>query len=426
MRCGRVAGLAGVLSAATLLFTAGSALAASAEIHGKATDSSGDPIAGLTVCAEGLYPLLPGDCDWQTDAEGRYSIAGLREGSYRVGFHVEGSPSLNYVPQWYPGKAHPEEADPVELAEGQSKEINAQLQAGGEVSGKVVSQKAGHLPIEGVVVCAEEVDYFQTGEVGYCGRSNAAGEFRIRNLGTGHYRLEFQTEGDVNFVEESFPEPPGFKSITAGDVIEVEAFLIPGVQIEGTVTDQVTEDPIGTVPPPGSSPAVCALNPTTEARVKCASPDGDGHYVIGGLPAGTYAVAFALDWVEEGMVLHPDGFVRRYWDEVPSIEEATLLTGTGGQVIDGIDAVLTKGDEVFPHCEVASACPEPPPIGEIPAGNTLDLPTTPLLRTVTSGQPARGPRCKKGFHRVVKSGKTRCVKVAKKNRHRRPHRQSAR
>ena len=76
-------------------------------------------------------------------------------------------------------------------------------------------------------------------------------------------------------------------------------------------------------------PAICALNPTTQARVKCATVESGGHYSIAGLPAGTYAVSFAVDWVEEGLDLHPDGYVRRYWQEVPSFGEATLLAGTG-------------------------------------------------------------------------------------------------
>ncbi len=133
---GRMWGLAAVLCALAVLFSAGSAAAATGEIHGEVTDHLGEPIEGITVCAEGLTPLVGGDCDWTTDAEGKYSIGGLKEASYRVGFHVESNPSLNYVQQWYSGKAHPEEADPVALAAGESKEINAQMQTGGKIEAR--------------------------------------------------------------------------------------------------------------------------------------------------------------------------------------------------------------------------------------------------------------------------------------------------
>ncbi len=253
------------------------------------------------------------------------------------------------------------------------------------------------------------IGFFQDGEVGYCGRSDATGKFTVKNLGTGQYRLEFRTEGHVNYVEEQLPGPI---PLTAGGVIELEAHLVPGVEIEGTLTEAGT----GQLAP--YSTAVCALNPTTQARVKCAPVESGGDYAIAGLPAGTYAVSFALDWVEEGLDLHPDGYVRRYWKEVPSFEEATLLAGTAGAIIDEIDAVLTKGEEVFPNCEVPSACPQLPS-GESSSsgGNVTTTTTLPGAKTPTQPLVQR-PRCKKGFHRAMKNGHARCVKAPKKHKRR--------
>ena len=217
MTRGRMLGLTAALCVLAALFSAGSAVAATGEIHGTVTDHLGEPIAGITVCAEGLTPLTGSECDWNTDAEGKYSIGGLQATSYRVGFHVEGNPALNYVQQWYDGKAHPEEADPVELAEGEVREINAQMQTGGQIRGTVADLETD-LPIEGVQVCAQLLGFFQTGEVGYCGHSNAAGEFTVKNLGTGDYRLEFSTEGHVNYVDELLSRDS--IPLTAGGVIE--------------------------------------------------------------------------------------------------------------------------------------------------------------------------------------------------------------
>jgi len=411
-------GLVVALCALAMIFSVGQAAAATGEIHGKVTDHLGEPVAGITVCAAGLTPLVGSECDWNTDAEGKYSIDGLQATSYRLGFHVESNPSLNYVQQWYSDKAHPEEADPIELAEGESREINAQMQTGGEVRGTVADGETG-LPIEGVQVCARLLGFFQTGEVGYCGRTDAAGKFTVKNLGTGQYRLEFRTEGHVNYVEAQLPQAPGSIPLTAGGAIELEAHLLPGLEIEGTLTEAGTGTPIVGLPAPYSVPAICALNTTTEARVKCATVESGGHYSIAGLPAGTYAVSFAVDGVEEGFDLHPDGYVRRYWEEVPSFGEATLLAGTAGAIFDEIDAVLSKGEELFPNCEVQSACPPPPTSSEtLSSGGAL----TPL---VLPGAPSAPPRpvqplrCKKGFHRVTKSGYARCVKSAKRHKHRR-------
>jgi hypothetical protein len=415
---GRMLGLTAALCVLAALFSAGSAAAATGEIHGKVTDHLGEPIAGITVCAEGLTPLTGNECDWNTDVEGKYSIGGLQATSYRVGFHVEGSPSLNYVQQWYSGKAHPEEADPVELAEGEHREINTQLQTGGEFRGTVADHET-HLPIEGVQVCAQLLGFFETGEVGYCARSNAAGEFAVKSLGTGQYRLEFRTEGHVNYVDELLPGPQGSIPLTAGGVIEVEAHLVPGIEIEGTLTEIGTGAPIAGLLAPHSVPAICALDPTTQARVKCATVESGGQYSIAGLPAGTYAVSFAVDWVEDGLDLHPDGYVRRYWQEVPSFPEATLLAGTAGAVFDEIDAILTQGEEVFPNCEVQSACPPPPSSSETSSAGNANVPTATLPHAKPTTQPPTGrTRCKKGFRRVMKSGHARCVRILKKHKHR--------
>ncbi|HEY8809442.1 MAG TPA: carboxypeptidase-like regulatory domain-containing protein [Solirubrobacterales bacterium] len=419
MTRGRTLGLTAALCALAALFSAGSAVAATGEIHGKVTDHLGEPIAGITVCAEGLSSLVGNKCEWNTDAEGKYSIGGLQAASYRVGFHVESSPSLNYVQQWYSGKAHPEEADPVELAGGESREINAQLQTGGQIRGTVADHKTG-LPIEGVGVCARLLGFLQDGEVGSCGRSNAVGEFTVKNLGTGQYRLEFQTEGHVNYVEELLPEPPGSIPLTAGGVVEVEAHLVPGIEIEGTLTEMGTGTPIVGLLAPYTTPAICALNPATQARVKCATvEESDGRYSIAGLPAGTYAVSFAVDRVAEGLDLHPDGYVRRYWQEVPSFGEATLLAGTAGMVFNEIDAVLTKGEEVFPNCEVQSACPLPPSSSETSSTGSANAPATTLPQAKpTTRLLTRRPRCKKGFRHAMKRGHVRCVEISKRHKHR--------
>jgi len=418
MKRGSVLGLATAFCALAALFSAGSAVAASGEIHGKVTDHLGEPIAGITVCAHGFERS---ECDWNTDAEGKYSIGELPAGFYRVGFHVEGNPSLNYVQQWYSGKAYAEEADPVQLAEGESKEINAQLQTGGKIHGTVADQETG-LPIEGVEVCARLLA-FHDGEVGYCDRSDDAGEFTVKNLGTGQYRLELGTEGHVNYVDEQLPEPPGSIPLTAGGTIEVEAHLLPGVEIEGTLTESGTGTPIVGFLAPYVVPSICALNPTTQERVKCGWVDSGGQYSIPGLPAGTYTVSFALDVVSsEGLDLHPDGYVRRYWKEVPTFGESTLLAGTAGAVFDEIDAVLTQGEEVFPNCEVQSACPSHSGSGEASSGATLSggsvTSITPPRAQPAVHLPPRRLRCKKGFRRVTKSGHARCVKVSRRHRHR--------
>ena len=302
------------------------------------------------------------------------------------------------------------------------------MQTGGEISGRVQSQKTGHIPIEGVNVCANEVDFFQTGEVGYCGRSNAAGEFTIRNLGPGKYRLEFQTEGDVNYVEEQLPESPNSIPLGAAGSIEIEAFLIPGIKIEGTVTDRDTGLPIGSPPAPRLD----------AGGMRAGSGDRRAHQVRLGGTRRPLLDRRAAGRDLRGLLRRRPGrrrngpAPRRLCQAVlgrsPELRRSDLLGGSAGAVFDGVDAALAKGEEVFPHCEVASACPSPPTSGEVPPAGSgavpTPLPALPLIQTPRP-KPPKSPRCKKGTHRVVKHGKTRCVKSPRKNKQGRVHHRTA-
>jgi hypothetical protein len=148
--------------------------------------------------------------------------------------------------------------------------------------------------------------------------------------------------------------------------------------------------------------------------VQCAPIEADGHYVLPGLPLGTYVVAFALDNFEDG-VDFSDGFVRRYWHEVQNFGEASPVGSATATVISDIDAAISRGDEILPPPPVT-----PSPVHLVPdrpAGDFRPKPHPPKRKKL---------HCKKGFRRVTKSRHTRCVKIhRKKARHHPGRRQTA-
>lgn len=80
---------------------------------------------------------------------GDYTITGLPSGSYKVVFSTY-SESLNYLTQYYNGKSALGEATPVPVtAPSTTGAINAELHAGGQVSG-YVTDSSTHAPIEDV------------------------------------------------------------------------------------------------------------------------------------------------------------------------------------------------------------------------------------------------------------------------------------
>jgi hypothetical protein len=410
---GRKFGVGVALVALVLL--AAAATAGAATIKGRVTNEGGNPIEGITVCAEGLNLSYAGGCDWGTDAEGRYAIEGISEASYHVSFHVESNANLNYVPQWYGGAAHPEEGALVAATGGLLENVNATMRTGGQIVGTVTDAGTG-LPLEGVEVCAHQVGYFEDGEITYCRRTDAAGTYGVKNLGTGSYRVEFRTESGPNYQRANYGSEV---AVTAGQVTAgIDIGLSAGLQIEGELTDAATGGPAESLFAPFSGLSVCALDPLTEARVACTWPEADGHYALAGLPVGDYVIAFALDRIEEG-VDFPDGYVRRFWDEAQNFGEATPVGSATPTVISGIDAAISRGEEILPpgvRLAGTFGAPSSSP-GEVAPPVTI--------AASTHAKPSPRVRCKKGFHRVTKSGGSKCVKVEKKPKkhRRRKHRQ---
>jgi hypothetical protein len=404
------------------LFFAGLAAAAPG-ISGRVVDSADAPLAGIEVCAESHAPIGGGAVCTTTAGDGAYSLPAAGPG-YFVHFYARGSAAPGYAPQWWPGVPFYDEAGPV--AESDLAHVDATMQVGGSFSGRVLS-RANEAPIEGVEICPDPTA-FHAFEVGFCAKSDADGEFALRGLSEGEYRFEFLTAGDVNFVGTSF----GPVAAGPGRGIGAEVFLVPGVEVKGTVTEAGTGDPIEGLPAPHSVPRVCALDADTEEPAKCTTVGPAGQYSIPGLEANRFfRISFAVDVVEEGLDLHPDGYARQYWDHESTFEEAVLIGGGRGAVVEAVDAALSPGEEVFPRCEVPTAsCEVSGEVGggaALPgtaegSGSSLKGPFAP------PGAPGRFPLlppvshavgCKPGFHRVsgVSSG---CVKIkkAKKKHHR--------
>ena len=125
-----------------------------AQITGRVTAaSSGGALAGAEVCAvnSGSETFLIG-CGL-TNSSGEYTITGLAKGSYEVFFLApEGS---QYLAQVYNGKQTSKAATKVEVVTGNTYPgINAALQVGGRIAGRVTAADTGG-PIGGVRVCAE-------------------------------------------------------------------------------------------------------------------------------------------------------------------------------------------------------------------------------------------------------------------------------
>lgn len=425
MKAGRLFAVMMVVGAMGMLAWAGPA-AAAGPITGTVTNQSAQPLDGVEVCAVVFAPYSE-NCA-STDAAGEYSIPGTGPG-YKVHFYDPNGVAPSYAPQWFPGVPHPEEGQAVTEAEIEAG-VDAVMTRGAEVAGTVLANNTG-APLAGVRICTDP-ESRPVGEFPVCDETGADGRFALSDLGLGAIRIDFEPGESLNYQPTSFTTPP----LSAGSGIELTARLVRGVEFEGTLTDATTGLPVAEFGGPGRTPTACALEGFTEERVKCAPVGPDGKYVIAGLPAGGYELVFGADTKEDGVDLHPDGFVRQYY------EEGLLLIGEDGSVFNDLDATLDRGEEIWPGEEEAPselAGEEVSDGGTTGGGTTETFNSSPNQAGGATAPPRPAPfaigtpnrtvlpkyTCRKGFHRVATGGQSRCVKIKKKPKKHRPKKHHA-
>jgi Divergent InlB B-repeat domain len=227
-------------------------LASAASITGTVTDVSTDlPLEGINVCAYGDASTHCG----MTEPAGDYIIAGLTEGSYKVGFS---SIDHIYLTQFYNGKDSQAEADPVSVTEGATTSgIDAAMQEGGKITGEVTAAFDG-APIKGINACALEAG--GAGSLVSCAQADASGEYTIPGLVGGSYKVKFSPGfcfgcGSQNYLTQFYAGKDSWAeadpvSVTVGATTSgIDAQMISvntlAVSLAGTGSGTVTSSPAG-------------------------------------------------------------------------------------------------------------------------------------------------------------------------------------
>jgi hypothetical protein len=313
------------------------AMSVGGEIAGKVTSAvSKDAIEGIEVCA---YPATEGDegrCA-VTGSSGEYTVTGLSSGKYTVSFSVPSTSSLNYLGQYYDDKSSFEGASKVAVATGTTTPaIDAALQTGGEVTGKVTSA-ASNDALEGIEVCAysdsEDLEFAER-----CATSNTSGSYTISSLPTGEYAVVFAVpyEDNANYLEQYYDGKASYEdatkvAVSAGSTTsEINAALLTGGEITGKVTSASSKDALADI-------EVCASG---DSGGRCAISGASGEYTISGLATGEYVVEF---FPENTSSLN---YIDQYYNGKSSPVEATKVAVTAGNTTPGIDAAMLTGGEI--------------------------------------------------------------------------------
>lgn len=312
-------------------------------ISGKVTSAgTSDAISGIEVCAIENAPEFEGECV-STGATGEYTLSHLQPGSYTVEFAPPFESKLNYVRQFYDDESSEAAAQEVPVVAGAVVPgIDAALQEGGEIEGKVNSASA---PLNEIEVCASEaVTEFSV----RCGITNAEGEYTIVGLPTSEYYVAFTVafEGEQNFAPQFYD---GAASVAQAKLVSVtakttkagiDAVLTPGGQITGSVSSRATGAPLAGV-------EVCAFSATPQLgfRFRCTTTEPTGDYDLVALGTGGYLVEF----------FSPSGeYATQYYEDSPLPSGAKDVAVLAGSTRSNVSAALTVGVPIATKAPVIS------------------------------------------------------------------------
>jgi 5-hydroxyisourate hydrolase-like protein (transthyretin family) len=307
-----------------------------ASIAGTVTGAGGTALSGVTVAAYKQYsPGGPWGAHFfaTTGEDGAYRLAGLDEGTYRLGF-TDGSGQ--HAPEYFADAASLDAALDIPVVEA-SRVVgkDAALATASHIVGTVTG--TGGAPAEGVTVTAYQKAPGSSWRATITSTTTAAnGSYDLGGLGAGTYRLGFSSYAG-GFVAEYWNDAETLEA--AQDVVVVggataanrDAVLATSSHITGTVTD-----PGGAGLPNVSVQAYRNVGGSWSS-VGWTSTDAQGHYDLGGLRAGTYRVGFSAG---------QGGYVSEYWNDAATVTAAQDIAVGASQTVSGKDAGLTRGSSI--------------------------------------------------------------------------------
>ena len=309
-----------------------------AEISGTVTGPDG--MMALEGIYVGAYSWNSEDQCWDgiasadTAADGRYVISNLAAGTYRVQFFGHG----DYLDEVYNDVADLDAGQDISVpASATVENIDASLAMASKISGMVTGPD-GTTALEGIHVVAYSRN--SEGWWDWVGSANtdAAGEYEIRGLTAGTYRVQFDGsgyyQGQVYSGAANLDEGWDVVVPASATVEDINATLAAAGKIAGTVTGMNGSTGLQDI-----YARSYLWNGSYWALKAGAFTDEDGRYEIDGLAAGTYRVVF-YDW--------NGGYLSETYDDVPGTEpdNGTDVVVVVGETTAGIDASLTAGGAI--------------------------------------------------------------------------------
>jgi protocatechuate 3,4-dioxygenase beta subunit len=274
-----------------------------------------------------------------TDSQGQYVLRHVPTGRYRIKFVMNDSALDNIVSRWFspmgPGDTFANAAVISVTGDQTVTGIDQTLETAGSIAGKVASPTGAG--VGGVVVYAFAGDY----EAISTATTDASGNYRLRGLAQGSYKLRFSTDAVTSgsYLSQWSQAKSSFESAdvltigSAENLVGYNVALVKAAQISGVVKNSANAGVAGI--------GVYAMGPQGEwDPVAYAETGANGAYTLRGIPAGTYKIRFDTSSVTSAS-----------YDSTWSGAKTTYATAVGvavtvGQVRTGINVTVPKAAQI--------------------------------------------------------------------------------
>jgi hypothetical protein len=329
------------------------AAAKTGQIAGLVT-GNGHPLRGICIS---VFPVNGGEgYGVFTDKGGGYVVRHVPAGRYLVTFAwlVCGGGNGNWLQQIYPGVNTPFfGGKPITVRSGHTtRNINARLRLGGEISGTVTSRSGKRLR----GICIEAQGTVAGGFVGLNAATGRNGSYHLQALFPGRYVVGFNVGCSASrYVPQWWRDRSTDSRLTqirvrfAQQITGISATLPLGGTISGSVRLATKSGP--------ALRGICIFASNSDGSVQVtAATDADGTYQVVGLPSGVFQLEVAPGCNNNGNYAPVIRYVRARLGQAtrgvaivlpPGAEISGTVTDTHGHPVGGICLTIDGGNSAL-------------------------------------------------------------------------------